>query len=440
MSKLYIRTFGCQMNEYDSERIASVFAERGYDLTDNIKEADFAVINTCSVREKPYHKVESELGRLKFMKRNKPNFKIAVCGCVAQQDGEKFLDRFDYVDLVFGTSAINRLHSLLDLVEQGERVCDVNEAEDELSIPVFAREKKVSAFVTIMKGCDNFCSYCIVPYVRGREKSRKPDEILDEVKYLVDNGVKEVTLLGQNVNSYGKNLDETITFAELLYKVHEINGLERLRFVTSHPKDFGDDLIFAIRDLPKICEYLHLPLQAGSSRILKLMNRKYSYEEYRDKVLKAKEMIPDLALSSDFIVGFPGETEDDFEMTLKALEEIRYESIFAFKYSPRPKTKASMWEDDVSEEEKSRRLDEVLKLQSKITEEINKSYVGKVQEILVEGVSKKDKNVFSGRNRQNKVVNILSNYKLNIGDIVTVEITEAKKNSLLGRVVEYAGR
>lgn len=438
--KLFIKTFGCQMNEYDSERIAAIFHERGYSLTDNLEEASFAVINTCSVREKPYHKVESELGRLKKFKKLNPDFKIAVCGCVAQQDGEKFLDRFDYVDLVFGTSAIDRLHSLIDLVEKGERICDTSEGDDELSIPVFGRGKKVSAFVTIMKGCDNFCSYCIVPYVRGREKSRKPSEILDEIKYLVDNGVKEVTLLGQNVNSYGKGLDEDINFPKLLYKVHDINGLERIRFVTSHPKDFDDELIFAIRDLPKVCEYLHLPLQAGSNKVLKMMNRKYTYEEYRDKVLKAKEMIPDLALSSDFIVGFPGETVEDFAETLKAIKEIRYESIFAFKYSPRPKTKASNFVDDVSDDEKSRRLNELLSIQSKITEEINKSYVGKVQEILVEGKSKKGENQFSGRNRQNKVVNILSNHKLNIGDIVTVEIVEAKKNSLLAKIVEFVGR
>ncbi|BAI80852.1 tRNA-i(6)A37 thiotransferase enzyme [Deferribacter desulfuricans SSM1] len=438
--KLFIKTFGCQMNEYDSERIAAIFQERGYSLTDNLEEASFAVINTCSVREKPYHKVESELGRLKKFKKLNPDFKIAVCGCVAQQDGEKFLDRFDYVDLVFGTSAIDRLHSLIDLVEKGERICDTSEGDDELSIPVFGRGKKVSAFVTIMKGCDNFCSYCIVPYVRGREKSRKPSEILDEIKYLVNNGVKEVTLLGQNVNSYGKGLDEDINFPKLLYKVHDINGLERIRFVTSHPKDFDDELIFAIRDLPKVCEYLHLPLQAGSNKVLKMMNRKYTYEEYRDKVLKAKEMIPDLALSSDFIVGFPGETVEDFAETLKAIKEIRYESIFAFKYSPRPKTKASNFVDDITDDEKSRRLNELLSIQSKITEEINKSYVGKVQEILVEGKSKKGENQFSGRNRQNKVVNILSNHKLNIGDIVTVEIVEAKKNSLLAKIVEFVGR
>ncbi|MGA1862734.1 tRNA (N6-isopentenyl adenosine(37)-C2)-methylthiotransferase MiaB [Deferribacter thermophilus] len=438
--KLFIKTFGCQMNEYDSERIAAVFEERGYFLTENVESADFAVINTCSVREKPYHKVESELGRLKKIKLKNPNFKIAVCGCVAQQDGEKFLERFDYVDLVFGTSAISRLHSLIDLVEQGERICDTNEGEDELTIPVFSRSKQVSAFVTIMKGCDNFCSYCIVPYVRGREKSRKPSEILDEIKYLVDNGVKEVTLLGQNVNSYGKGLDEKINFPQLLYLVNDINGLERIRFVTSHPKDFDDELIFAMRDLHKVCEYLHLPLQAGSNKILKLMNRKYTYEEYKEKVFKAKELIPSLALSSDFIVGFPGEEDDDFEQTLKAISEIKYESIFAFKYSPRPKTKASSFDDNVSDEEKSRRLNELLNLQSKITEKINKSYVGKIQEVLIEGKSKKDENQFSGRNRQNKVVNILSNHKLNIGDIVKVEIVEAKKNSLLAKVLEYVGR
>ncbi len=428
MGKFYIKTFGCQMNVYDSERITSIFNELGYETTDNPSEADYAVINTCSVREKPQHKVDSELGRLKKIK----NLKIGVCGCVAQQEGEKFLNNYDYVDFVFGTDAIPSLYDIYDMVENGQRVCNVNFSEDKLSIPVFNRGKTVSAFVTIMKGCDNFCSYCIVPYVRGREKSRTPEEILNEINNLVNNGIKEVTLLGQNVNSYGKNLEHFVSFPELLQMVNNISGLERLRFVTSHPKDFSDELMNTIKNSEKICEYLHLPLQSGSNNILKIMNRKYSYEEYRDKILKAKSEIENLALSSDFIVGFPGETDKDFEKTIEAIKEIEYETVFAFKYSVRPGTKAEKFKDDVPENVKNERLSELLKTQEKISEKLLKKYEGKVLEILTEGKSKKDDVIFTGRSRQNRVVNFESNENISPGTTVKVLIKEAKKNSLYG--------
>ena len=428
MGKLYVKTFGCQMNVYDSERIASVFKDLGYETTDNPEEADYAIINTCSVREKPQHKVDSELGRLKKHK----NLKIGVCGCVAQQEGNKFLDNYDYVDFVFGTDAISSLYDIYDMVENGQRVCNVNFNEDKLSIPVFNREKTISAFVTIMKGCDNFCSYCIVPYVRGREKSRKPEEIIDEINNLIKQGVKEVTLLGQNVNSYGKNLETFVSFPELLKIVSDIRGLERLRFVTSHPKDFSDELIEVIKNTDKICEYLHLPLQSGSNSILKKMNRRYTFEDYREKILKAKSEVKDLALSSDFIVGFPGETDEDFEKTLDAIKEIRYETIFAFKYSTRPGTKAENFEDNVPENVKTERLNELLRVQNEISSELLKSYVGKKLEVLVEGTSKKDDKVFTGRSRQNRVVNFESDVILSPGSVVKVLISESKKNSLYG--------
>ena len=428
MGKLYVKTFGCQMNVYDSERITSVFKDLGYETTDNPEEADYAIINTCSVREKPQHKVDSELGRLKKHK----NLKIGVCGCVAQQEGNKFLDNYDYVDFVFGTDAIPALYDIYDMVENGQRVCNVNFNEDKLSIPVFNREKTISAFVTIMKGCDNFCSYCIVPYVRGREKSRKPEEIIDEINNLIKQGVKEVTLLGQNVNSYGKNLETFVSFPELLKIVSDIRGLERLRFVTSHPKDFSDELIEVIKNTDKICEYLHLPLQSGSNSILKKMNRRYTFEDYREKILKAKSEVKDLALSSDFIVGFPGETDEDFEKTLDAIKEIRYETIFAFKYSTRPGTKAENFEDNVPENVKTERLNELLRVQNEISSELLKSYVGKKLEVLVEGTSKKDDKVFTGRSRQNRVVNFESDVILSPGSVVKVLISESKKNSLYG--------
>jgi tRNA-2-methylthio-N6-dimethylallyladenosine synthase len=428
MRKLYIKTFGCQMNVYDSERIVSIFKNLGYETTNTPNEADYAIINTCSVREKPQHKVDSELGRLKKFK----NLKIGVCGCVAQQEGEKFLKNYDYVDFVFGTDAILNLYEIYDMVEKGHRICNVDFNEEKLSIPLFNREKTISSYVTIMKGCDNFCSYCIVPYVRGREKSRAPEEVIKEVEYLVENGVKEITLLGQNVNSYGKNLDININFPQLLSKVESINGLERLRFITSHPKDFSDELINTIKNSEKICEYLHLPLQAGSNSILKTMNRKYSYEEYKDKILKAKSEIKNLAISSDFIVGFPGETDEDFIKTINAIKEIEYETIFAFKYSVRPGTKAEKLKDDVPEDIKNERLNELLKVQEKITKKLLSNYVGKKLEVLVEGKSRKSDKVFTGRSRQNRVINFDSNIQLLPGTLVNILIKEAKKNSLYG--------
>ncbi len=432
MGKVYIKTFGCQMNEYDSQRILSVFNNYGFSKSETPQNADFAILNTCSVREKPHHKVVSEIGRLKKIKNRNPSFKIGICGCVAQQEGEKFLKHYPYVDFVIGTEAVSRLENILDLVLSGEKVSDIEIKDENLSIDTFTRHAGTSAFLTIMKGCNNYCSYCIVPYVRGREISRKSNEIINEAKYLVHSGVKEITLLGQNVNSYGKNLDENINFPKLLYMINKIEGLQRLRFVTSHPKDFSDDLLSAMKDIDSICEYLHLPLQSGSDNILKKMNRKYTYESYKEKILKTKEQIPGIAVSSDFIVGFPGETEADFEKSLSALREIEYESVFAFKYSPRPGTTAAEFEDSIPEEEKNRRLNKLLNVQSEITSKLLEQYIGKVCEVLVEGKSKMDVDIYSGRNRQNRIINFNSNVSLNPGDIVNVKVTEAKKNSLFG--------
>lgn len=434
IKKVYIKTFGCQMNEYDSQRILSIFEESGYDKTDDPEEADFAVINTCSVREKPKEKVKSEIGRLKRYKNSNPDFKIAIAGCVAQEDGEAILKENKSVDLVIGTDGIPKLYEAISRVEKGERLAITEFYHDDFTVPIFNRNSSVSAFVTIMKGCDNFCSYCIVPYVRGREKSRHYKEILDEVKFLVDNGVREVTFLGQNVNSYGKTLDEKINFTQFLYMAAQIDGLNRIRFVTSHPKDFNNDLVDLIASERKICEYLHLPLQAGSNDILKKMNRGYTFEEYEEKIFNAKEKIKGLALSSDFIVGFPGETDEDFEQTLKAVKNIEYETIFAFKYSPRPGTKASSMPDNISDVEKANRLKKLLDAQQIITDNLLKRQIGETQEILVEGKSKKDAHVYSGRNRKNRIVNFTSEKSLQNGEIVKVKITQAKKNSLFGNL------
>jgi len=433
MKRYFIHTMGCQMNEYDSLRIASIFEKLGFIPAEDMEEGDYLVVNTCSVREKPQHKADSAIGRFRQIKKKRPDVKIGFCGCVAQQEGEALLKSDKTVDFVIGTDGLDRLEEVIAHVEAGERLCDTQVNEGSLEIDTFDRKVSVSSFVTIMKGCDNFCSYCIVPYVRGREKSRTEREILDEVKYLADRGAKEVTLLGQNVNSYGTS--GSTDFTELLNMVTEVDGIKRVRFVTSHPKDFSDRLIETMRDNKKICEYLHLPLQAGSTAVLQRMNRKYTYEHYRERVLKAKEMIPDLALSSDFIVGFPGESEEDFQETLKAVEEIQYDMIFAFNYSVRPGTKAESFTDDVNLNTKKMRLSKLLDLQKKIIAEKSRNYEGKVVEVMVEGFAKKGENQYSGRNRQNRVVNFVSETILKPGDFVDVFINESRPNSLLGKSV-----
>jgi len=412
--------------------MGAILQENGFSPAEQIDEADIIIINTCSVREKPQNKVTSLLGRLKNMKILKPQLKVGVAGCVAQQMENDLLKGNVRADFVIGTDNIDSLGDIIDPVMRGERICQTSISKDGLSIPVFKRVGSPSSFTTIMKGCDNFCSYCIVPYVRGREKSRSSDEILDEIKFLVDSGVKEITLLGQNVNSYGKNLEEIIDFPQLLYRINDVEGLGRLRFITSHPKDFSYSLMEAMRDLDKVCEYLHLPLQSGSDRILKAMNRKYSYGEYREKVQMAKEMIPELALSSDFIVGFPDESDEDYEDTLNALKEIEYETIFAFNYSVRPGTSAEKFEDSVSKEIKSKRLSRLLDIQRGIMAKLSDAYVGKTVEVMVEGSGKRDEKQFSGRNRQNKVVNFDSDKQYKPGDFVKVKVKEAKPNSLYG--------
>ena len=420
------------MNEYDSLRIAAVFEKMGFAEASSMEEGDYLIVNTCSVREKPQHKAESAIGRFRQIKKKRPGVKIGFCGCVAQQEGENLLKWNKDIDFVVGTDGLFRLEDVIAHVEAGERLSDTQVNEGGLEIDIFNREVSVSSFVTIMKGCDNFCSYCIVPYVRGREKSRSLQEIMDEINYLADNGAKEITLLGQNVNSYGTKLAEDISFPELLNKVSEVQALKRIRFVTSHPKDFSDELIEVMRDNDKICEYLHLPLQAGSDSVLKRMNRKYTYGHYRERVLKAKEMIPDLALSSDFIVGFPGETDEDFQATMRALEEVRYDMIYAFNYSTRPGTKSEDFEDDVPLEVKKMRLSKLLDVQKSIIAGNSAAYQDKVVEVMVEGTAKKGADQYSGRNRQNRVVNFSSETILTEGDFVNVKITEPKPNSLFG--------
>jgi tRNA-2-methylthio-N6-dimethylallyladenosine synthase len=437
--KFHIATWGCQMNVHDSEKISGIFSECGHEEANAGDNADIIVLNTCSIREKAEQKFYSELGRLKKVKKHNPDLKIAVAGCIAQQKGETLFKRFPYVDFVFGPNNIDSVNSWirnsLTKSSNGSRktVIDDNPEYHTKLLPT-KREGQVRAWTSIMYGCDNFCAYCVVPYTRGRERSRPASDIYDEVKSLAQQGFKEVTLLGQNVNSYGKKIHDNNDFSDLLVKLHDIEGIQRFRFVTSHPRDFSDKLIGTIRDLPRVCEHLHLPVQSGSDMILDLMNRGYTYKKYKKKIDILRGAIPDIAITTDIIVGFPGESEEDFQLTMSALSEIKYDGIFAFKYSERPDTKALELPDHIEEKIKSRRLSNVLELQEKITYEKNKAFEGHDVEVLVEGASETDPKKMTGRTRTNKIVNFYGN-KEDIGGLVMVKILEAKQHSLYGEKI-----
>jgi tRNA-2-methylthio-N6-dimethylallyladenosine synthase len=434
------------MNVHDSEKIAGILSESDYGTTGSIEEADVIVLNTCSIREKAEQKFYSELGRLRTLKKNNPNLKIAVAGCIAQQQGNAILKKFPYVDFVFGPDNIDSLQAWIGTRIQntdnriqtaGNRkqrtALRENPGYHTKTLPM-SREGRVRAWVTIMYGCDNFCAYCVVPYTRGRERNRPGRDIYDEVHSLAEQGFKEITLLGQNVNSYGKNLPEDVDFPDLLRMLHKIEGLRRIRFVTSHPRDLSEKLVSTIKDLPKICGHIHLPVQSGSDRILNLMNRGYSYKEYKNKIDMLIKSISDIAITTDIITGFPGETEKDFQCTIKALAEIEYDGIFAFKYSKRPDTKALHLPDHIDENIKSQRLSEILKMQEVITHKKNKLLEGKVLEVLVEGVSETDDKKLTGRTRTNKIVNFYGD-KIDTGNFVMIKIVEAKLHSLFGEKV-----
>lgn len=436
MKSFHIITFGCQMNEHDSERMTGILEERGCLSTSDAAQADMIIFNTCSIREKAEQKFYSELGRLRELKTAHPGLKIAVAGCIAQQEGPQILSRAPYVDLIFGPSDIGRLSALVDR-NQARTAPLVDIAGDpeyhRKQIPA-TRVDKLKAWVSIMYGCDNFCTYCVVPFLRGRERSRGPADIVAEVRGLAEKGFKEVTLLGQNVNSYGKGLEERTDFPGLLKLVNEVDGIERIRFMTSHPRDLSDRLIAALSDLPKVCEALHLPVQSGSDAVLSAMNRRYTRDGYLDRIKKLRTAVPDLALTTDIIVGFPGETQQDFEMTMQLLEEVRYDGIFAFKYSKRPGTAALTLTDHLSEDIKEKRLDRVLTLQKEISRQINKEQIGKVREILLDGISKKGGKL-AGRTRGNKTVNVEAPASL-IGSLARVTITSAGLSSLTGQLCE----
>ncbi|KPJ78394.1 MAG: hypothetical protein AMJ54_04055 [Deltaproteobacteria bacterium SG8_13] len=453
--KLYIQTIGCQMNVYDSGRIEQQLAPLNYAITEEVAEADLVVVNTCAIREKAEQKVFSFLGRMAGLKRKRPELIIGVGGCVAQQLGERIWKRAPYVDVVFGTHAIGRLGALIAKVEdQGRRWVDValSDGIDAFEAPAApVGSQAITRFVTIMQGCDNYCTYCVVPYVRGSEASRSPERIIEEIEHLVAGGVREVTLLGQNVNSYGRK-EGHCSFPELLSRVNAIEHLYRIRFTTSHPKDLSKDLCRSFRDLEKLCKHIHLPVQSGSNRVLKRMNRKYTHEQYCEKIEQLRAFCPGIAISSDFITGFPGETESDFEETLDLIRKVRFDSLFAFQYSDRPNARAARFGDKVGEEEKSRRLQALLQLQEQITLKKHRDLVGSVQEVLVEGLRHKvaaggqpvaavDGNPhgqWTGRTSTNRIVHFertaqsTSSTRAFTGKLVRVTIQKAHAHSLWG--------
>jgi len=429
---VYIHTFGCQMNEYDSLRIRRLLEDRGYASTADMTEAHIIFLNTCSVRSKAEQKVHSFLGRLRRLKERRPEIKIVVGGCVAEHLGKAILARFDHVDLVLGTRGVGHLPRLLDELEaSGSPLVCLPEEE----APVAASEpwtRQVCAPVTIMQGCDNFCTYCIVPYVRGRERSRPREEIVREIRWLARGGVREILLLGQNVNSYGRGLEERTTFSELLRRIAGECDVSRVRFTTSHPKDLDEELMRCFVEIPNLCKHLHLPLQAGGDAVLKRRGRGYTRREYLDRIRRLREICPEIGLSSDVMVGFPGETEEDHQATLEMLREVGFDGLFSFRYSDRPPAAASRYPDKTPEEAKARRLAELQRLQSEITLRKNEEQVGSASLLLVEGPSKASGGQLTGRTEQNRVVNFEGPRELR-GRMALVEIARAYSHSLGGR-------
>ena len=439
MAKLHITTWGCQMNEYDSSKMADLLlATHGLELTENPEEADVLLLNTCSIREKAQEKVFSQLGRWKNWKKDKPELIIGVGGCVASQEGEHIRDRAPFVDIVFGPQTLHRLPEMINKIRGGDRaIVDISFPEiekfDRLPEP---KAEGPTAFVSIMEGCNKYCSFCVVPYTRGEEVSRPVDDVLFEIAQLAEQGVREVNLLGQNVNAYrGDTFDGQIcSFAELLRLVAAIDGIDRVRYTTSHPIEFTDDIVEVYRDTPELVSFLHLPIQSGSDRVLTMMKRNHTALEYKAIIRKLREVRPNIQISSDFIVGFPGETAEDFEQPMKVIEQVNFDMSFSFIYSARPGTPASDLPDDVSEEEKKERL---ARLQQRINfqaMQFSRAMLGTEQRILVEGPSKKDIMELTGRTENNRVVNFVGTPDM-IGKFVDVKITDVYTNSLRGEVI-----
>ena len=437
--KVYVKTHGCQMNEYDSAKMADLLAkERGFERVDDAEQADIILLNTCSIREKAQEKVFSQLGQWRLLKEQKPDLVIGVGGCVASQEGEALVKRAPFVDLVFGPQTLHRLPEMYDAAVASRRPqVDVAFPEiekfDRLPEP---RAEGPSAFVSIMEGCSKYCTFCVVPYTRGEEVSRPLDDVLAEIVQLAEQGVREVNLLGQNVNAYRGPMHDggSADLALLINLIGAIDGIERIRYTTSHPAEFSDALIQAYAEVPKLVDHLHLPVQSGSDRILRMMKRGYTAAEYEDKIRRLREIRPHICISSDFIVGFPTETDDDFEATMGLIERIGFDQSFSFIYSPRPGTPAAQLVDNVSHEVKSQRLQRLQATINANAQRISQAMVGTVQTVLVDKPSRKDPRQLAGRTENNRVVNFAGNPRL-MGQFVQVRITEAMPNSLRGEVV-----
>jgi tRNA-2-methylthio-N6-dimethylallyladenosine synthase len=430
MAKLHVITYGCQMNEYDSERVAGLLREHRYELTDNAGDADLILVNTCAIREKAEDKVYSKLGELRALKVQRPDVVLGVMGCMAQLQQGTVQKRAPYVDLVFGSPAVARVAELVERVRRERRpVMEIAEAP---LVKITARSPSASrlkAYVTVMEGCEKHCTFCVVPRTRGRERSHSPEAIVAEVRGLVADGCREVTLLGQTVNAYGRDLTPPTDLAELFHHVNDVDGLARIRFTTSNPYNLTPRLIAAMRDVPKVCEWFHLPLQSGSDRVLARMNRGYTRGQYLDLIAALRDAVPDLALSTDLIVGFPGETEADFEATLEMVEHVQYDNVFAFRYSRRPGTPAAAMDDQIPDDVKASRNARLLAVADRVSAVRSARLAGQVVEVLVDGASKRNAGELSGRTRCNRVVNF-DGRGTAVGDVVTVRITDVMPHSL----------
>jgi tRNA-2-methylthio-N6-dimethylallyladenosine synthase len=431
MAKLHVITYGCQMNEYDSERVAGLLREHRYELTDNEADADLILVNTCAIREKAEDKVFSKLGELRMLKAQRPELVLGVMGCMAQLQQGVVQKRAPYVDLVFGSPAVARVAELVERVRRDRR--PVMETGEAPLVKITARPPSASrlkAYVTVMEGCEKHCTFCVVPRTRGRERSHAPEAIVAEVRGLVADGCREVTLLGQTVNAYGRDLVPPTDLAELFQQVNDVDGLARIRFTTSNPYNLTPKLIAAMRDVPKVCEWFHLPLQSGADRVLERMNRGYTRAQYLDLIAALRNAVPDIAMSTDLIVGFPGETEAEFEATLEMVERVEYDNVFAFRYSRRPGTPAAEMEDQIAEDVKARRNARLLEVVNRVTAARSARLAGQVVEVLVDGTSRRNAGELSGRTRCNRVVNFEGRGAVAVGDVATVRVTEVMPHSL----------
>jgi tRNA-2-methylthio-N6-dimethylallyladenosine synthase len=437
MSKLCLITYGCQMNEYDSERVAGLLKRDQYELCDRPEDADVILLNTCAIREKAEEKVFSQLGALKGLKKTRPDLVIGVMGCMAQLQQKRIQERAPYVDLVFGSPAIARVGELVARVRRGER--HVLDTAEGALVKITAKPegvRRLKAFVTVMEGCEKHCTFCVVPVTRGRERSHPPAVVIDEIRGLAAAGCREVTLLGQTVNAYGRDLDPPTDLAALLEQVNEVDGIDRIRFTTSNPYNLTSRLIRAIRDVPKVVEYLHLPVQSGSDRILDRMHRGYTRARYLDLIDELKSTVPDIALSTDIIVGFPGETDADFAETVDVVERVAYDNAFVFRYSRRPGTPAADMPDQVPDAVKAERNAALLAVTTRTAAARSQRLAGRVVPVLVDGASRKDPREVAGRTRCNRVVNFEGHGRALVGSVVPVRITEVLPHSLRGALTE----